>query len=86
VVEVDKVDTVAEVAMVEVINKMEEIKEITGTTESQRIITVSHIIPHLASTLKKLQIYQSILLQFRKTFMLSMKQLPKDRRKKTINL
>ena len=69
-----------------VINKMTEAKEAMGTQESQETITVSHTTPRLASTQKKLQIYQLIQLQFKKTFMLRMKQLPKDRKKKTIKL
>jgi len=69
-----------------VINKMTEKEAAMGSTqESQKTITVRNITPELDSTLKKLQIYQ-YQLQFKKTFMLSMKKPPKERRKKTIKL
>ena len=79
-------DTVEDMAEEMVINKMTEKEAAMGSTqESQKTITVRNITPHLASTLKKLQIYQ-YQLQFKKTFMLSMKKPPKERRKKTIKL
>lgn len=79
-------DTVEDMAEEMVINRMTEAKEAMGTQESQKTITGRHMKPLLASTLKKLQIYQLIQLQFKKTFMLRMKQPLKDRRKMTINL
>jgi len=84
-------DTVEEEDMAEVTNHINEMvdmvetREAMATKESQRITTVNNITPKMASILKKLQIYQCPL-QYKKTFMLSMRQLQKDQRKKMIKL
>ena len=51
-----------------------------------KTIMGKNITPQLDNTLKRLQIYQSIMLQYKKTFMLSMKKLPIEQMKRTMHL
>jgi GMP synthase PP-ATPase subunit len=51
-----------------------------------KTIMGKNITPQVDNTLKRLQIYQSIMLQYKKTFMLSMKKLPKEQMKRTMHL
>ena len=73
--------------------------EVAGATEvvvATKMVAVAAIMsktimgmnttPKPVNTQKRLQIYQSIQLQYRKTFMLSMKKLPKEQMKRTLHI